>query len=388
MHSTKPLTALLLVAGIVTTGCGALLAEESEEPTTTTAEKPEITQAAALTKATTETETVNDPVEKAFTVSMPKGWHNRAYSARAYDIHRYVVTSVSPNGDTVLYMGDPKLPNFYVPAYANPVTYEFAQANPLISIQDYSPAEVFFKDYTNKKFGKLPDFKLASIEKNEKLSQQMVEQFMKAGLQIEGSVAEVNFTYTDKGKPMNALILGMTSFTGAGWTVDVYGLSTSGDPQVFKKMVMDMSKTLKMNQDWVNQQNALHEARMQQMREFSAQMTAQHNQNMANIQASAQRHQARMEAIWAAGDASVNAYYERSAASDLSHQRFLNYINEESTVVGSGGQTFQVDGTYPKYFMKVGDPKSYVGGDSTMDLESLRKLGLNPNDYQEVKVRQ
>jgi hypothetical protein len=125
---------------------------------------------------------------------------------------------------------------------------------------------------------------------------------------------------------------------------------------------------------------------MAQIQRFGQMMTEQHNQNMAWIQQSAQRHQQRMQAIQAQGDASTRAFNDRMASMDSSHRGFLNYINDENTVVGSSGKVLQVDNGYQRYFVHKTN-NTYVGGDITMDLDKLRKFNLNPDDYEEVKVK-
>ena len=92
-----------------------------------------------------------------------------------------------------------------------------------------------------------------------------------------------------------------------------------------------------------------------------------------------------MEAIWAAGDASMAAYYERMDAMDYTQMQFLNYINEENTVATSSGQNFQVDNSYDRYWLNP-STGAYVGGDINFGDSQLRELGLNPSDYEEVQV--
>ena len=147
-----------------------------------------------------------------------------------------------------------------------------------------------------------------------------------------------------------------------------------------------MGRSYQQNPAWQAEQNRKHQERMAQIQEFGRQMTAQHHRNMAAIQQSAQLHQQRMQAIWAQGDASMKSYYDRMASGDAQHRGFLNYINDENTVTAPDGRTFQVDNGYQRYFMHKRE-RTYVGGDMRMDLDSLRSLGLNPGDYEEVKVQ-
>jgi hypothetical protein len=88
----------------------------------------------------------------------------------------------------------------------------------------------------------------------------------------------------------------------------------------------------------------------------------------------------------AASDASHKSFNDRMAAGDTQQRNFLNYINEESTVVDSTGKTFQVDSSYQRYFINKNDG-TYVGGDIRMDADKLRSLGLNPDNYEEAKIK-
>lgn len=376
----------LALAALLTSGWACSDDEEESEAGST----PEASAGASATeqaaKPTTESVELRDPVEDAFTVRLPKGWNNRAYSARAYDVHRMVSISVSPEGDTLLFRGDPSMPNYWTPEGSNPMTYEFAKVNPLIKIQPYQSADVFFPAYVKRKFGKLDQFRLGEFVRTPDTEEKMVQAFANAGMQIEASCGKQYFSFTDKGKATNAVIIGSIASMGTMYTIDVGGISTTGKPEQYEGMLTAIRSSEKMNPAWQQKQQQLHEQRMAQIQAATQAMTAQHNRNMAWIQNSAARHQERMQAIWAQNDASMNAYWERSAASDLSHQRFLNYINDENTVVSSNGKTFQVDNSYQTYFMKKSD-NSYIGGDSTWDVDTLRKMGLNPDDYEQVKIK-
>jgi hypothetical protein len=82
----------------------------------------------------------------------------------------------------------------------------------------------------------------------------------------------------------------------------------------------------------------------------------------------------------------MKSFNDRMASSDTQHRNFLNYVNEENTVVDPSGKTFQVDGSYQRYFIHK-QTGTYVGGDSGTDIDKLRSLGLNPDDYEEAKIK-
>ena len=348
--------------------------------------KPALKTAPQSTPLTTDLVMMSDPVENAFTMGMPKGWHNQMYSARVFDIHSMVATTVSPDGSVLIFSGDPSIPQYWSPAAANPILYDVARIHPRMKIEPFVPATEYFPGYVKRKFGKLPDFKLISTERDTQSEQKLRQKFAEAGVRMNPTSATVAFSYTDSGKPVNALILGTTNDSGAFWVVTVSGISTLGDPKQYVPMLDAMGRTHQMNPSWQAEQNRRHQERMAQIQEFGRQMTAQHHRNMAAIQQSAQRHQERMQAIWAQGDASMKSYYDRMASGDTQHRNFLNYINEENTVASSDGKTYQVDGSYQRYFMHKRE-RTYVGGDTSMNLDTLRSLGLNPGDYEEVKIQ-
>ncbi|HLP00328.1 MAG TPA: hypothetical protein VK171_17155 [Fimbriimonas sp.] len=376
------LAALMLSMCMV--GCD----DDDEEEETSSTNQTASAGGGGVSQSTSDTELIRDPVEDSFTVEAPKGWYNKAYSTRIFDIHRQVVTCVSPNSDTVIFLGDPNMPQYWDPAHANPVTYEWAKVNPMQKIEPYRPATEYFREYATKKFGKLGNFEISRTEMREDVMERMATKLAEKGIQTKTvEIVEVYFSYDDKGKKMSGLLSGSTIDYGQFWIAMVGGLSTAGKVEDYKPMMEKLSASLIVLPEWTAKQQAKHEEIMEQIRVATARQAQRHANNMNWIQDSAQRHQKRMQAIWAQGDASMNAYYKRSAASDLQHQNFLNTINEESTVVNSSGQAFQVDNKYDRYYINKNDPSKYVGGDIRLDHDKLGALGVNPNDYEEVKIR-
>jgi hypothetical protein len=348
--------------------------------------KPRRAPASGPTPPTTEFVPVTDPVEKAYTVSLPKGWHNRAYIARTFDIYSMVDQTISPNGTVLLFSGDPSMPQYWNPQAATDMHYALAKHHPGVKIEPFQAATDFFPAYAKRKFGKLPNFKVTSAAVDEDLLRKNQREFAQAGLQANITTARVGFSYTDEGKAMRALIIGGTADAGAFWTATVTGITTTGDPTKYVGMAQAIDGSRRISRAWQQKQAQLHQQRMAQIQEFGRRMTAQHERNMAWIQGSAQRHQERMQAIQAQGDASMQRYYDRMASGDTQHRNFLNYINEENTVASPSGKTFQVDGSYQRYYMHKRN-HTYLGGDTHMSIDDLRKLGLNPDDYEELKIK-
>lgn len=385
----KPSLYGLLIGSVLCVSCARLPEAESEaQSASKTKTKTQKTQADPQkpTPVQLKLVTLKDPVENAYTVGMPEGWANRTHSVRVFNIHSMLDITVSPNGSVLIYAGDPSIPQYWSPDAANPITYDMARVNPRMRIEPFRPAAAFFPEYVKRKFGKLPDFKITASGPDEELREKLQAKFDERGINMRATAAQVAFTYTENGTRRNALIMGQCADSGAFWIPTVCGITTTGNPKDYIPMIDAIGKSRKMSQEWQALQNQKHQEAMAQIQRFGEMLTAQHNRNMDWIQQSAQRHQQRMQAIHAAGDASMKAFNDRMASSDAQHRSFLNYINEENTVASPGGKTYQVDSGYQRYFLHKRNG-TYLGGDMRMDLDKLREFNLNPDDYEEMTIK-
>jgi hypothetical protein len=335
---------------------------------------------------TTATVTMTDPVENSFWVDVPAGWDSVAYASGQFDVHREVVSSISPDGGTVLFLGDPKIPNYWAPEYATPVTVDMADALDFMELRSYTPAETFTPEWAQQKFSELPGFAINGVQSEPEIAAGIQQQFLAAGLQAPVvHAAQLSFQYDSERGPIRGLLIGITVDGGTFWNADIAGLATNRDPEDYLPMLTAMSRSKTTNPEWSQRSAELHAQQMAQIQANIDAMNAQHAANMAWIQQSAAAHQQRMEAIWASGDASMAAYYERMDAMDANQQQFINYINDEYTVATPSGQTFQVTDGYTNYYVNPSTGQ-YVGGDINLDDQQLIAMGLNPDDYQQVTI--
>lgn len=339
-----------------------------------------------VTPPTTDFVTIVDPVENAYSIGMPKGWQNRTYTARTLGMASYVDITVSPNGSVVMFNGDPSNPVFYSPNGASEIEYSMARMNSRMRIEPFQPAEQYFPAYVQRKFGQLPGFRMISTETAHEILSGLQQKMAQAGMTSRPTAAKVRFAYMEGNQQMNGLVVGVSTDAGRYWAVNVFGVSTSGDPDAYVAMLSAIDGSRRMNPQWQSQQEQRHQAQMAQIEAFGRQLTSQHNANMAQMQQSAAVHQSRMAAIQAAGDASTQAFNNRMASGDAQQQRFVNYINDENTVVGSSGRSMQVDNSYQRYYVNK-QTNTYIGGDITMDQDKLRAFGLNPDDYEEMQIK-
>ena len=331
--------------------------------------------------------TLSDPVNDAFTVEVPEGWDSIAYSSVEGQIARNVVNTVSPDGGTVIFAGDPKLPSYWEPSAANDTIVDAAEMLDSMEIRAYTPADEYVVEYVTDKFGEIEGFTMGDVVREPDREEKLREQAAAQGVPLDDiRVATARFTFDDDDSGLTNAAVSVGTYAGSGiWSVDVNGVATDGDLDAFMALANQVSASRKANPAFVETMNQRHEDTMAMIQQRTEEMTRQHEANMAWIQDSANAHQQRMQAIWDSNDAQMANYYDRMASGDVEHRQFLNYINDERTVLDSSGAKHQVDDSYQRYWMNP-STGSYVGGDINFSETQLRELGLNPSDYEEVQI--
>jgi hypothetical protein len=381
----RPVALALLALAALMVGCG-----DSDEDEATVAATDTTTTASDSRGATDmEWETKTDPVEGSFTIELPKGWKNDAYLKRKDIITIPIATSESPDGAAALFYGDPKLPTFIEPQAMLP----HQQNDPNVKGQTYTPADQFLPEYLKNRFGKVPGFQITNVSQEPDLVEKNRAMIEKQGnLQYLKQIdsARVDFTFREGDKTRRGAIYSTTISIGTIWWASVAGIVSVDEPQKLKTVLFQLIESQKTDPAWKEKEKQAaadrqtqHERAMAQIARGTEILRANHQNNMANLNGMAVRHQARMDAIHAAGDASMAAYQSRDAASDRNQRGFLNYITEENTVAGPSGRTFQVENKYDRYYINKSD-NSYIGLKGGTNLNNLD--GVNPDDYEEAKV--
>jgi len=150
---------------------------------------------------------MRDPVANAFTVEVPVGWDSVAYSSDQFDVHRNVVSSVSPDGSTVMFVGDPRLPFYWEPSGVTDIFRKTVDVVDFYEIKVFEPMESYLPEYVTGKFGGLPEFEIEGVGPEPELLAQ-IEGSLIAGAGFSASTAEVRFSYAASGSTINALVVG------------------------------------------------------------------------------------------------------------------------------------------------------------------------------------
>lgn len=397
LRGTRVLSAIALFAAttIGLTACVAAPEEHTATPTTQEVSAPPeeddddfgrgdlIPDEPELSPPTMETVTMVDPVAQSFSIEAPAGWDTTLYSTGMFSDHRQVVLSVSPDGRTVLFTGEPYSPDYWVPNapgnQTDAVRNWVAQGS-LAQWREYTHATTWLEEWALGKFGGLEGFVLLGTMDDPDTAAEVSNAFAQQGMQVTVTAARTTFLYDTAEGISSGLAEAVTYGTDQTWGIVVKGLSTLGDPADYEPMLDAMSASQQTSPEWQSRQNQFWQQMQAQSEAFTRQLIDNHNANMAWIRNSAAAHQSRMQSIWAANDASMNSFYSRMESMDNNQRSFLNYIQGEHTVQNSAGQTFQVVQGPEVYYVNPGTGQS-LGGNAAFSEQDLIAMGLNPSDW-------
>jgi hypothetical protein len=332
---------------------------------------------------------LKDPLEGAFTLQMPRGWANRAHLVRRGWAHpRTVATTLSPDNQTLLFFGDPEVPTYTEPyrRYDDPLP----TGSDGEDIKPYQKAEAFLPDYVEKKFGRLPGFRLTgAVEPNPGLERHVKAAMKRLNVsEVPFSTALATFEYTGAaGTPIPVLVNCMTAKFADTWTVDISGVASAdgGDPRRHNDLLFRIAASHRPDPKWMKKER-------QAWAERQAELIGIHERRIEDItpvvRPGRSRIQPRLAYLEMLSKAARRKAYARQARENASHGRFLNCLLGETTVVHPGTrEALQVEAGHDRYFLhKVN--RTFVGTDKATDRAGLRKRGLNPDDYEECMVQQ
>lgn len=347
---------------------------------------------------------VVEPMEAAYSLLLPEGWTHQVHLQREHNLNRAIATSVRPDGGAMIHLGDPRLPQFMIPGpHVSPQVLAY---QPQMAVQPYTPADRFFVDYAHRFFGAAPGFQFLEVAPSPSFLR-LAEEIRRRDPQADVTAAAVTFQHAIEGRPTTCRVHGSTVRVGWMWIVELILASTIEDVDAMDSLAIRIMTSRTTNPAWLAAHQRLHEQRLdmgrQQTQHINAMtqiQTQAHHQRMQDIQnfgrANTQMHEQRMAAhdashqSWmaaqAASDAGQRSWMNAQAADDAMQQSRINGIREEHTVMDASGQTYQVDIHHERYFVNPRD-NTYIGVGAATDREDLRRThGVNPDDYEEVRI--
>ena len=317
-----------------------------------------------------EYESLKDPNEGAFTVQMPKGWKSKIGLERISGSIRECGVSLSPDGKTRLFFGDPSIPTFTIPMPEWGMPEGVQTGNPLSQVRNYVPAGNFVKEYASMAFGNANQFKITAVEDDPQLQQEYLSQAKKAGATAKITAARLRFEYEENKEKRIGLIRCVTSEVGYSWFVNVSGFNTTeAEFSKTQRRYETMAQSYKTDPAWREKENLAFASRMEQDRMLSAQrmqqMTSAHQQRMSDMNSNFQAHQQRMNNLHSSYDNYNQAYQQQMQSRDENHRRFVDVITDKQQI-RQGNQVGKAEAGYNQYYVNSSTGQ-YFGTNSPVD---------------------
>lgn len=342
-----------------------------------------------------------------FQVELPTAWQSQAWVVPTPTMKYPMVSAISPDQRTTMFSGDAELPMFVDPAAAG-----FGPP-PGMVVRPPAAAPQFLAEWVQYRHGGRQGFRLGQVGDDQQLVELAAQAAGRSGIRpdwLTGGRVDAEFDGDDG--PLSAAFFATTLGITGIWFAQVHGVISCDDPEDFVaallRLVASAESTAEEKQRMQAERMASaaqHQATMQLIDQNTAMMTSQHQQRMANIQASGIAHQQNMAARRASFDSGVDAWREQQAGSDAQHadyltglrsgaavpgsggdpqQDFVNTLKEERTVLDADGQPHQVAaGADRYYYNRYTD--TWVGLAAHEDI--VEATGGNREDYQEGTIQ-
>ncbi|MEM7657011.1 MAG: hypothetical protein AAF399_12835 [Bacteroidota bacterium] len=300
-------------------------------------------------------QTYADPNENAFQVQFPEGWQSQVRLMRPGGQIRSCGFSMSPDGTTRLFFGDPSIPTFFEP---NPAMGMFAGTNlgnPMTVVRPVSSIQAFLPDYVQRVYGQSADFQITAQRPNPAYAQLQAEKARQMGLQPHMEAVDVEFQFDDQGKQVKGKIQGLMFRVNGVWGVDVNGYLTQGSEATADQFLQHMVQSYQSNPQWQAQERARNQQAM-------AQSQYNHQQRMNAMQQNFQAHQNMMQQRYDAADARNQQWRQNQELSSQSTERFIDAIWDQQ-VISHGSQSAKVDAGYNYYYVNP-NTNEYIGTDN------------------------
>ena len=225
-----------------------------------------------------------DPTEQAFRLKVPQGWNSQLGTARvgANSTPKSWMTSASPGGETYLYVGDTRLPNYMVPG-AYPMLEQFAHTDPTVAVSQYIEAAQFGAHYAQQRYGQAQNFRLTGTTPDAALDRHFRNEFQQLGNQAYITAAFVTFEFIESGKVVHGgLHVATILVQNSNWIASVSGFTTNAVPAHADQTLQTIMYSFVRNPQWQQQEHQRTQAAM-------AQSQADHQ---ARMQANQQRFNA------------------------------------------------------------------------------------------------
>jgi primosomal replication protein N len=211
---------------------------------------------------------LTDPLEKAFTVDVPSGWHSEAGLTRraALQINPYV-RSLSPDKMTYLMLGEPTLPSFSPPSqmgnaigHREGTLYDAGLGGRALVLH-YMPGAEFARMYGQTVLqGVCPGFRFASTQDRPELAR-IANAAWPTVIPSSSAGGEARFSCTHNHQEMEARVETVTRTTrdNVMWGVILLQgfIAPKNQANKAEEILIHIGKSIQFSQAWIQMQNNL-----------------------------------------------------------------------------------------------------------------------------------
>ena len=305
--------------------------------------------------------TFTDPTENAFTVAVPQGWAVKGGVQRASPVNaRTWVQATSPDGATVISLGDPQIPAFTLPSPQHAAGSTVQNASGVQSpVAPYENGAQFAANYAQRAFGAAcPGLQQSGAQPAADMAQKAQDDMTKLAAsvgaptpQIQYDGAAVTFSCQVGGAPYAVGVIDVTSlqqlnFGLGGWGVPIilsYRTPAASQAQT-DQVARQMQASLQPNAQWTAQMTAAERQQLAAMQERGQQAQQQlaaneraesgmlnANEAAANARLNA-GHAAFMQQFNAQGAARNAAFAQQQYNKETGQQSEMRYINNQTCI--------------------------------------------------------
>jgi hypothetical protein len=305
--------------------------------------------------------TFTDPTENAFAVAVPQGWTVKGGVQRASPVAAKTwVQATSPDGSSVISLGDPRIPAFTLPSPQHAAGSTVQNASGVQSpVAPYENGAQFAADYAQRAFGaSCVGLQQSGAQPAADMAQKAQDDMTKLATavgaptpQIQYDGAAVTFSCQVSGAPYAVGVIDVTSlqqlnFGLGGWGVPIilsYRTPAANQAQT-DQLARQMQASLQLNAQWTAQMTAAEKQQLatmqQQGQQAQQQLLAQQQRNNAMLNANEAQANARLNAGHAAfmqqfnaqGAARNAAFAQQQYNKETGQQSEMRYINNQTCI--------------------------------------------------------
>lgn len=260
-----------------------------------------------------------DPLEKAFTVDVPKGWTAKGGLFRlGYSDERPMVDLASPDGAVNIRLGDVSIPSYTVPVQFHEREGEVydlgAQAQMIV--ERYRTGPEFAVLYAQARFAKICHDPQSDTQDSDFSVKDYLPLDSPGTAQASGGQTAF-YCVTDGGRRI-AYVYTKTALAGKIWQAPtvVSFLAPAGQVAAVRDAVAHMVQSFRLNPQWIDYQKSMDAQGLEYQR-------VRQQGRMAALQAQMQQFAAKMQAM----QNQVNAFERRQNAQAAQVESFSNVLN-------------------------------------------------------------